>query len=57
MGCNHDRAQVLFALKATDNPAQALYDMLGNDFKPAKPLDARTVGRIYTATKPTWWPF
>jgi hypothetical protein len=57
MSCDHDNAQVLFSLRPSDNPTQALYDMLGNDFKPAKPLDSRTVGRIYTATKPFWWPF
>lgn len=57
MSCNHDRAQVLFSLKPSADPAQALYDMLGNEFKPVKPLDSRTVGRIYTETKPSWWPF
>lgn len=57
MSCNHESAQVLFSLKPTDNPAQALYDMLGTDFKPAKPLDARTVGRIYTGTRLRWWLF
>ncbi|MBW4562106.1 MAG: COP23 domain-containing protein [Mojavia pulchra JT2-VF2] len=58
IGCNHYSAQVLFSFKPTDNPSQALYKMLGRDFKQAQPPDARTISRTYTNTKPfRWWPF
>lgn len=57
IGCNHYSAQVLFSLQPTANPAQALYEMLGNDFKQAQRPDARTISRTYTDTKPFWWPF
>jgi hypothetical protein len=57
IGCNHYSAKVLFILKPVDNPSQALYEMLGSDFKQAQPSDARTLSRTYTDTKPSWWPF
>ena len=57
IGCNHYSAQVLFSFKSTDNPSQALYEMLGSDFKQAQPHDVRTISRTYTDTKPSWWPF
>jgi hypothetical protein len=57
IGCNHYSAEVLFILKPVDNPSQALYEMLGRDFKQAQPSDARTLSRTYTDTKPFWWPF
>ncbi|MCF2149506.1 COP23 domain-containing protein [Desmonostoc muscorum LEGE 12446] len=57
IGCNHYSAQVLFILKPVDNPSQALYEMLGSDFKQAKPSNLRTLSRTYTNTKPFWWPF
>ena len=57
IGCNHYSAEVLFSLKPTDNPSQALYEMLGSDFKQAQRPDARTISRTYTETKPFWWPF
>lgn len=56
IGCNHYSAQVLFVLKPVDNPSQALYEMLGSDFKQAQPSDARTLSRTYTDTRPWWWP-
>ncbi|MFN6568139.1 COP23 domain-containing protein [Dendronalium sp. ChiSLP03b] len=57
IGCNHYSAQVLFSFKPTSNPSQALYEMLGSDFKQAQPPDVRTISRTYTDTKPFWWPF
>ncbi|MBW4672744.1 MAG: COP23 domain-containing protein [Desmonostoc geniculatum HA4340-LM1] len=57
IGCNHYSAEVLFILKPIDNPSQALYEMLGSDFKQAKPSNLRTLSRTYTNTKPPWWPF
>ncbi|MBR8836735.1 MAG: hypothetical protein DSM106950_22630 [Stigonema ocellatum SAG 48.90 = DSM 106950] len=62
IGCAHDSAQVLFTLDSTANSSQALYKMLGSDFKQAQPPDARTVSRIYSDIKPKsngrhWWLF
>jgi hypothetical protein len=58
IGCNHYSAKVLFGFQPTTNSAQALYEMLGNDFKQAQRLNMRTLGRTYAETKPfKWWPF
>ncbi|MBH8571597.1 hypothetical protein I8752_00855 [Nostocaceae cyanobacterium CENA369] len=57
VGCNHYSAQVLFTFNPTNNPSQALYEMLGSDFKQAQPPDVRTISRTYTDTKPSWWPW
>jgi hypothetical protein len=57
IGCDHYSAEILFALDPTVNPSQALYEMLGSPFKQAQPPDIRTVSRIYTDIKPSWWPF
>ncbi|WP_290887177.1 COP23 domain-containing protein [Fischerella sp.] len=56
VGCNHYSAQVLFALDAKVNSSQALYEMLGSDFKQSQPPDSRTVSRIYVDIKSKpWW--
>ena len=56
--CDSYSAQVLFTLKQTAEPSQALYDMLGSNFKQSQLPDSRTVSRIYTDIKPRrWWPF
>ncbi|MFB2768132.1 COP23 domain-containing protein [Pelatocladus sp. BLCC-F211] len=57
IGCNHYSAQVLFALDEKVNSSQALYQMLGSDFKQSQPPDSRTVGKMYTDIKPSWWPW
>jgi hypothetical protein len=59
MGCDRDSATVLFAIEGEANPSQALYDMLGNDFKQAQPPNPRTVSRIYSDIQPSWlrWPW
>ncbi|MUG94301.1 hypothetical protein F7734_18720 [Scytonema sp. UIC 10036] len=54
LGCDRDGARVLFSLNSTVNSSQALYDMLGSDFKQAQPPDARTVSKIYSDLKPKY---
>lgn len=59
MDCDSFGAQVLFTLSETADPSQALYDMLGSNFKQAERPDPRTVSRIYTRIGHSrgWWPF
>ncbi len=60
IGCDHYSAHVLFPLNKGESSAQALYEMLGSEFKQSSPLDSRTLGRIYTDIQPSssWWnPF
>ncbi|MBD2355345.1 hypothetical protein H6G41_12065 [Tolypothrix sp. FACHB-123] len=57
IGCDHYSAEILFSFKSSENPSQALYEMLGRDFKQAQRPDVRTISRTYTETKPFWWPF
>jgi hypothetical protein len=58
LNCAHDSAQPLFNLTANIEPNQVLYNMLGNQLKPAQPSVNRTVGRIYTQIDPPrWWEF
>jgi hypothetical protein len=54
-GCDRYSAKVLFTLDRAANPSQALYDMLGSDFKQSQPPNSRTVSRIYSDIKPRWW--
>jgi hypothetical protein len=51
IGCSHYSAQVLFTLNEKVNASQALYEMLGSDFKQTNPPDSRTVSRIYSDIK------
>jgi len=55
IGCDHYSAHVLFPLNKGENSAQALYDMLGSNFKQSSPLDSRTLGRIYSDIQPSFW--
>lgn len=55
LGCDSYSAQLLFTLDRETNPSEALYAMLGSDFKQAQSLNTRTVSRIYTNLKPSWW--
>lgn len=57
IGCDHYSAHVLFPLNKGESSGQALYEMLGSDFKQSSPLDSRTLGRIYTDIQPSssWW--
>ena len=59
MTCDSFGAQVLFTLGETVDPSQALYDMLGSNFKQAERPDPRTVSRIYSRINHSrgWWPF
>ncbi len=57
IGCDHYSARVLFTLNQAANPSQVLYDMLGKDFKRSSPPNSRTVSRIYSDIRPSWWPF
>lgn len=56
VGCDHYKSQILFALEPTVNPSQALYEMLGSQFKQVQqPSELRTLSRIYTDINPSWW--
>lgn len=57
LGCDSYNSEILFTLKDAVNPTEVLYNMLGNDFKQSKLPDLRTISRIYTDLRPSWWPF
>ena len=57
ISCDGYRSEILFSLDKTVNPSQLLYDMLGGNFKDNQIPSSRTVSRIYTDLRPTWWPF
>ena len=59
VGCDSFGSQVLFTLSESVDPSQALYDMLGSNFKQGDRPDPRTVSRIYTRIGRSrgWWPF
>ena len=57
ISCDGYRSEILFSLDKTVNPSQLLYDMLGGNFKDTQIPSSRTVSRIYTDLRPTWWPF
>ncbi len=58
IGCDSYGAEILFTLDRQVNPAIALYNMLGKDFKRSQLPDSRTVSRIYTDLDFDWlWPF
>lgn len=57
ISCDGYRSEILFSLNKSVNPSQLLYDMLGGNFKDSQIPSSRTVSRIYTDLRPTWWPF
>ena len=57
INCDGYRSEILFSLSQPINPNQLLYDMLGGNFKDSQIPSSRTVSRIYTNLRPTWWPF
>lgn len=57
LSCDSQGARLLFTLAPTVDPSQALYDMLGSQFKGTQRPDSRTVSRIYTDIKPRRWFF
>ena len=57
ISCDGYRREILFSLDEPVDPSQLLYDMLGGNFKDSQISASRTVSRIYTDLRPTWWPF
>lgn len=57
ISCDGYRSEILFSLNKPVNPSQLLYNMLGKNFKDSQIPSSRTVSRIYTDLRPTWWPF
>ncbi len=57
VGCDRYNSQILFTLNKSVDPSQVLYDMLGEGFKQSQLPTNRTVGRIYTNIRPSWWPW
>ncbi|MEM8831814.1 MAG: COP23 domain-containing protein [Cyanobacteria bacterium P01_G01_bin.19] len=57
VSCNGYKSEILFGADSSINPSQLLYDMLGGNFKDSQIPSSRTVSRIYTDLRPTWWPF
>ena len=55
--CDSYNSQILFSLNKPVSSTNLLYDMLGRDFKGSQVLSSRTVSRIYTDLKQSWWPF
>lgn len=57
VNCDGYNSKILFSLTQAVSPTELLYNMLGSDFKGSQPPSSRTVSRIYTDLRPTWWPF
>ena len=57
VACDSHNSHILFTLNQTVDPSKVLYDMLGEGFKQSQFPTNRTLGRIYTNIKPSWWPF
>ena len=57
LGCDSYNSQLLFSLSEPVNPAELLFNMLGDNFKGSELPSSRTVSRIYTDLRPGWWPF
>lgn len=58
LGCDSYNSQLLFSLEKPFSPTKVLYDMLGSDYKGSQLPSPRTVSRIYTDLRPSWWwPF
>lgn len=57
ISCDGYRSEILFALEKPVDPSQLLYDMLGGNFKDSQIPASRTVSRIYTDLRPSWWPY
>ncbi len=57
VSCDSYSSEILFSLEQSVNPTKLLYDMLGNNFKGSQLPSSRTVSRIYTDLRPSWWPF
>ncbi len=57
LSCDSYSSEILFSLAKPISPTELLYNMLGENFKGSHPPSSRTVSRIYTNLKPSWWPF
>ena len=56
LNCNSYGSEILFALTKPVSPTELLYNMLNSNFKGSQPPSSRTVSRIYTDLRPSWWP-
>lgn len=56
LGCDSYSSEILFSLAKPIDPIELLYNMLGSDFKGSRLPSSRTVSRIYTDLRPSWWP-
>ena len=57
LSCDSHSSEILFSLNKSVSPTTLLYDMLGSNFKGSQIPSSRTVSRIYTDLRPSWWPF
>ena len=57
LGCNSYNSEILFSIAKSVNPTELLYNMLGENFKGSQIPPSRTVSRIYTELRPSWWFF
>ena len=56
LNCNSYGSEILFSLAKPVSPTELLYNMLDRNFKGSQPPSSRTVSRIYTDLRPSWWP-
>lgn len=56
LSCDGYSSEILFSLNKSVSPTKLLYDMLGKNFKGSQVPSSRTVSRIYTDLRPSWWP-
>ena len=57
LGCDSYSSEILFSIAEAVNPSELLYNMLGEDFKGSQIPPSRTLSRIYTELRPSWWFF
>lgn len=57
LGCDSYNSEVLFSIAKPVNPTELLYNMLGENFKGSQIPPSRTLSRIYTELRPSWWFF
>ena len=57
VSCDSYSSEVLFSIAKPVNPSELLYNMLGENFKGSQIPPSRTLSRIYTELRPSWWFF
>ena len=57
LGCDSYNSEILFSIAEPVNPTELLYNMLGENFKGSQIPPSRTLSRIYTELRPSWWFF